>query len=83
MQCVTHEEVKEAYFSMHPEKSPEMDGLNPGFFQVFWNKIGTDVTEFCQKFFSTCEMPLEVNRTLVCLIPKVKNLGENCVKGSC
>lgn len=72
MQCMAHEEVKEAVFSMHPEKSPGIDGLNPGFFQVFWNIVGSDVTKFCQSFFTTGEMSLEVNRTLVCLIPKVK-----------
>ncbi|XP_074374269.1 uncharacterized protein LOC141714661 [Apium graveolens] len=29
MQIVTREEVREAIFSMHPDKSPGMDGLNP------------------------------------------------------
>lgn len=35
MKHVTEEEVKETTFSMHPEKSPGIDGLNPGFYQVF------------------------------------------------
>lgn len=73
MQEVTHEEVKNALFSMHPEKSPGIDGLNPGFFQAFWNVFGADVTEFCKNFLTTGTMPAESNRTLVCLIPKVKN----------
>lgn len=51
MQEVTYEEVKTALFSMHPEKSPGIDGFNPGFFQAFWKVVGSDVTEFCQKFF--------------------------------
>lgn len=29
---VQMEEVKEAVFSMHPDKSPGPDGLNPAFF---------------------------------------------------
>lgn len=69
---VTEEEVRAATFSMHPAKSPGIDGLNPGFFQVFWNVVGPDVTKFCQGFFETGEMQLGVNRTLIYLIPKVK-----------
>lgn len=49
MQCVTHEEVKKAVFSMHPSKAPGIDGLNPGFFQVFWNIVGNDVTDRSKK----------------------------------
>ncbi|KAL8113022.1 hypothetical protein AgCh_020369 [Apium graveolens] len=30
---VTYDEVKDAVFSMHPEKSPGQDGLNPAFFR--------------------------------------------------
>lgn len=32
---ITPEEAKEAVFSMHPDKSPGPDGLNPAFFQTF------------------------------------------------
>jgi len=31
------QEFKEAMFSMHPDKCPSPDGLNPGFFQHFWS----------------------------------------------
>lgn len=34
--------------------------------------MGNDVIAFCQKFLNTGEMSAEVNRTLVCLIPKVR-----------
>lgn len=70
---VTTEEVKEAIFSMYPEKSPCSDGLNPGFYQAYWNGVGTDVVNFCRSFFETGELPSEINRTLVCLISKKKN----------
>lgn len=70
---VTMEEVKSAVFSMHPEKSPGIDGLNPGFYQAYWQIIGEDVTNFCQTFFNTGELPEGINRTLVCLIPKIKH----------
>lgn len=35
--------------------------------------MGTNVTKFCQDFFQTGMLPGKVNRTLVCLVPKVKN----------
>lgn len=69
---VTSEEVKMVVFSMHPEKSPGVDGLNPAFFQTYWSIVGLDVTKFCQEFFNTGELMEGINRTLVCLILKVK-----------
>lgn len=69
---ITSEEVKIAIFSMHPEKSPGVDGLNPTFFQTYWSIVGMDMTVFCQNFFSTGELMDDVNRTLVCLILKIK-----------
>lgn len=69
---VTEVEVKEAVFSMHPDKSPGPDGLNPAFFQSFWSVVRHDVILFCQMFMSTCALPEGVNKALVCLIPKVK-----------
>lgn len=57
---------------MHPEKAPGYDGLNPAFYQAFWSVIEKDVVRFCQDFFDTGELASEFNRTMVCLIPKVK-----------
>jgi hypothetical protein len=31
------EEFKEALFSMHSDKAPGPDGLNPGFYKRFWD----------------------------------------------
>lgn len=47
MQPVTLEEVKDAVFSMHHDKSPGPDGLNPAFFQSFWSIIRRDVFKVC------------------------------------
>lgn len=69
---ISNNEVKDAVFSMHPEKGLEYDGLNPAFNQAFWKIIEKDVVRFCQKHFSTGELPMEFNCTIVCLIPKVK-----------
>lgn len=70
---VMDEEVKTALFSMHQEKAPGIDGLNPGFFQTYWSIVGGDVIEFCRKFFESGDLPRGVNNTLVFLIPKVKH----------
>lgn len=39
----TVDEFKVAIFSMHPDKSPGPDSLNPGFYQYFWDDIGDEV----------------------------------------
>ncbi|XP_074322749.1 uncharacterized protein LOC141659720 [Apium graveolens] len=70
LQPISNEEVKEAVFSMHAEKAPGYDGLNPGFYQAYWNIIENDVVAFCQQFFETRELQVEFNHTLVCLISK-------------
>ncbi|KAL8146232.1 hypothetical protein AgCh_004104 [Apium graveolens] len=72
LEPISNEEVKCATFSMHPEKSPGYDGLNPSFYQAYWSIIEKDVVGFCQNFFNTGELQEEVNHTVVCLIPKVK-----------
>lgn len=49
---ITPEEVKAAAFSMHTDKSPKKDGMNPAFYQTYWHIVGTDVVAFCQNFIS-------------------------------
>ena len=44
---VSREEVREAIFAMHPDKSPGLNGFNPAFFQKFWSTVGSDIVEFC------------------------------------
>ncbi|XP_060972012.1 uncharacterized protein LOC115716546 [Cannabis sativa] len=42
---IQDQEVKDALFQMHPDKSPEPDGMNPKFFQKYWHirkKVGKD-----------------------------------------
>lgn len=72
IQPVEEEEIKVAVFAMQPDKSPGIDGFNPCFFQVYWPIVKQDVVEFCKNFFDHGVLPDNVNRTLVCLIPKVK-----------
>uniref|UniRef100_A0A803QB91 Zinc knuckle CX2CX4HX4C domain-containing protein n=1 Tax=Cannabis sativa TaxID=3483 RepID=A0A803QB91_CANSA len=42
LQHVTPEEVKKAMFQMHPEKSLGPDGMTPGFYQKYWDVVGSD-----------------------------------------
>lgn len=44
---ISENEVKEAVFAMHPDKSPGPDGLNPAFFQTYWSIVGHGVVVFC------------------------------------
>lgn len=49
----TEEDVKDATFSMHPDKSPGPDEFNLAYFKSFWRVVKQDVTKFCQEFMST------------------------------
>lgn len=69
---IPSEEIKNVVFSMHADKAPGYDGLNPCFYQEFWSVVEKDVVCFCQQFLATGELQVEINRTIVCLIPKIK-----------
>ncbi|KAH9708700.1 reverse transcriptase domain-containing protein [Citrus sinensis] len=66
----TATDVRDALFSMHPDKSPGPDGMNPAFFQKFWHIVGGDVIAVCLNFIDNCEFPDELNATAIVLIPK-------------
>lgn len=70
MKPFSREEVKEALFSMNPDKSPGPDGVNPGFYQFYWNLIGDKLTDFCLNCLSTVSFPVGLNDTFITLIPK-------------
>lgn len=53
----TVEEVKAAVFSMHPDKSPGSDELNPAFFQSFWNIVRNDVVQFASSTWKQVSSP--------------------------
>lgn len=66
-------DVQEAILSMHPDKSPGPDGMNPTFFQKFYCIVGDDVSSACLDFIRNCELPNGLNDTIVALIPKKSN----------
>lgn len=72
IQPIDYEEVRKAVFSMHSEKSPGNEGLNAAFYRTYWSIVGEDVVKFCTYFFATGELQPRINRTILCLIPKIK-----------
>lgn len=67
----SEDEVKKALFSMSPLKSPGPDGFHPVFFQRAWDKVGNKITKFVQLIFAQGAIPKEMNKTRICLIPKI------------
>lgn len=58
---------------MHPIKSLESDSMSPIFCQKYWNIVGQNVFDCILNILNNGVMPLEMNETHICLIPKTKN----------
>jgi hypothetical protein len=69
----SHDEVKKAVFTMHPNKSLGPDGFTAGFYQHHWDLIGNDISTVVLAFLNGGEMQTVVNNTILVLIPKVRN----------
>lgn len=59
---------------MHLEKASGSGGLNPFFFQHFWQILGREVFVCCKRWFDKCSFPAEINDTNLVLIPKKTNV---------
>ncbi|XP_019195011.1 PREDICTED: uncharacterized protein LOC109188829 [Ipomoea nil] len=55
---------------MFPDKAPGPDGMNPGFYQEYWDIVGGDVSKFIVNCLNSCSLPEGLNDTNVVLIPK-------------
>ncbi|CAN1841042.1 Transposon TX1 uncharacterized 149 kDa protein [Linum perenne] len=66
---LTEDEVKMAYFSMHPDKAPGSDGLNPAFYQRFWDVVGKQVFEECRDWWQNGVISEEVRARMSDLRP--------------
>ncbi|KAH9678676.1 reverse transcriptase domain-containing protein [Citrus sinensis] len=66
-------DVREAIFSMHLDKSPGPDGMNPAFFQKIWSIIGDEVSAACLNYIIHCVFLADLKETTVILIPKKPN----------
>lgn len=67
------EEFSRAIKQMHPDKASGPDGLNPAFYQHFWNLLGPEVYLRCKSWMSDLAFPAELNDTTIVLIPKKEN----------
>ena len=66
----SREEVNCAFAQMHPHKAPGPDGMNPFFYQKFWDIIGDDVSAVVLSILHGHPIPPALNRTFVALILK-------------
>ena len=67
---VSEQEISHAVNSMHPNKSPGLDGMSPFFFQKFWHVIRKDVINAVHDFFHSGHILKSINETMISLIPK-------------
>lgn len=67
----TVEEVHKAFFQIHPNKAPGIDGLPASFFRKFWNVLNVDFTGLCLDLLNGRICMSEVNQTVIVLIPKI------------
>ena len=70
---VTHEEIKNALFSIDDSKAPGPDGFSSLFFKRAWNIVGNEVSDAVEYFFKTGCMLREINCTIIALVLKGPN----------
>lgn len=62
--------LKKRYSPCIPKKSLGPDGMNPAFFQNYWEIVGRDITDDCLKYLENAEILESLNTTQIVLIPK-------------
>jgi hypothetical protein len=69
----TREEITKALFMMKPNSSPGIDGFTAGFYQNHWDTMKDSICNAVLDFLNGGDMPMEMNRTILVLIHKVKH----------
>lgn len=46
--------------------------MSPIFYQKYWDVVGSSVINYVLNTLNSCKIPLGLNDTYICLIPKVK-----------
>lgn len=59
---------------MHPDKTAGLDGLNPAFFQNFWQSLGNEVFDSCKEWLKQGTFLSELNESNIVFIPKKENV---------
>lgn len=72
-QAVEDEEIKNVIFSMKALKAPGIGGLHALFYQTQWHVVGKSVCSLIKGIFNGNEIPKELNKTLIVLVPKSDN----------
>jgi hypothetical protein len=66
-------EFKKALFSMHSDKAPGPDGLNPAFYKRFWHLCEVELYHAATTWLNNGSFPLQIMDTTIVLIPKKDN----------
>nr|GEW54657.1 hypothetical protein [Tanacetum cinerariifolium] len=68
---VTNDEINKALFSLGDNKASGPDGFSAAFFKETWDIISDDVCKAIKEFFTNGILLIELNHTIIALIPKV------------
>ena len=71
-QPVLEQEIKEAVFSLRRNEVPSPNGFTVEFFTHGWDIIGPDLVDAMPDFFRNSHLLIEVNSTIITLVPKVR-----------
>jgi len=66
-------EFKKALFSMHSDKAPGPDGLNPAFYKKFWHLCGMEIYHTGIAWLNNGSFPPQMMDTNIVLILKKDN----------
>lgn len=69
-QMPTSEEISKVVFNLGPDRAPGPDGINARFIQTYWDLLKPRVEQEVYRFFRTKEMPRELAKANMVLIPK-------------
>lgn len=67
-------EIQAALFQMSVDKAPGPDGFTTAFFQKYWHVAEKPVVESLLEVFRTSVLPMGLNESIICLIPKCQAL---------
>ncbi|XP_024630529.1 uncharacterized protein [Medicago truncatula] len=69
----SHEEIRNAVFSLNKESAPRPDGFRAFFFQTYWDIVQREVIDAVLQFFTSGWLLPNYNANILILIPKSNN----------